>query len=111
MNPDDTAGDLAAIIFNALSTERRVTFENDLPGLFVYVTWLNNGYTIGASFNGVTGEYLAWYNRSSKGDSTEFLAAAIFHKLADRHARQNLPVELYKALYATPTTWTETGAS
>ena len=97
MNNDDTAGDLAAIIFNALSSDHPVTFEHVLPGQFVYVTV---GYSIGASFNGVTGEYLAWYNSGSKGDFTEFLAAAIFHKLADRHARQNLPVNLYEALYA-----------
>ena len=99
MNNDDTAGDLAAIIFNALSTGYPVTFEHVLPGQFVYVTWLNNGYTIGASFNGVTGEYLAWYNSGSKVDFTEFLAEAIFHKLADRHARQNLPAKVYEALY------------
>lgn len=108
MNNDDTAGDLAAIIFNALSTsDLPVTFEHDLPGLFVYET---DGLSIGASFDGVTGEYLAWYNSGSKGvrrrtkvlaaDFTEFLAPAIFHKLADMHARQNLPVELYEALYA-----------
>ena len=100
MNNDESAGDLAAIIFNALSSsDRPVTFEHVVSGQFVYVTWLNNGFTIGASFNGVTGEYLAWYNSGSKGDSTEFLAAAIFHKLADMHARQNLPVNLYEALY------------
>ena len=93
MNNDDTAGDLAAIIFNALSSDLPVTFENVVSGQFVYVT---DGYSIGASFNGVTGEYLAWYNSGY----TEFLAAAIFHKLADRHARQNLPVNLYEALYS-----------
>lgn len=99
MNNDDTAGDLAAIIFNALSTERRVTFEHVLPGQFVYTTVGDNGIAIGADFYGVTGEYLAWYNSGSKVEFTEFLAASIFHKLADRHARQNLPVNLYEALY------------
>ena len=98
MNNDDTAGDLAAIIFNALSSDLPVTFELVLSGQFVYVTGLD-GFSIGASFNGVTGEYLAWYNSGSKVDFTEFLAEAIFHKLADRHARQNLPAKVYEALY------------
>ena len=99
MNNDDTAGDLAAIIFNALSTDLPVTVEHILPGQFVYRTALDNGFTIGANFNGVTGEYLACYVRGSEVNFTEFLAASIFHKLADMHARQNLPVELYEALY------------
>ena len=98
MNSDETAGDLAAIIFNALSSDRLVT-EHVLPGQLVYRTTLDNGFSIGASFSGVTGEYLACYVRGSKVEFTEFLAASIFHKLADRHARQNLPVNLYEALY------------
>ncbi len=99
MNNDDTAGDLAAIIFNALSPDLPVTVEHVLPGQFVYRTALDNGFTIGANFDGVTGEYLACYYSGSKVDYTEFLAAAIFHKLADMHARQNLPANLYEAFY------------
>ena len=98
MNNDDTAGDLAGIIFNALSSDLPVTFEYFLPGQFVYTTCLD-GFSIGAGFDGVTGEYFAWYSSGSKSDYTEFLAAAIFHKLVDMHGRENLPVELYEALY------------
>ena len=102
MNTDDTAGDLAAIIFNALaSSDLPVTFEHVLPGQFVYRATFDNGITIGASFSGVTGEYLACYKRGSEVEFTEFLAASIFHKLVDMYGRENnLPVNLYEAFYA-----------
>ena len=99
MNNDDTAGDLAAIIFNALFTDHPVTFECAVSGLFVYTTALDSGFTVSAYFNAVAGEYIACYNNGIDVDSTEFLAASIFRKLADRHARQNLPAKVYEALY------------
>ncbi len=100
MNNDDTAGDLAAIIFNALPSDLPVTFEHVVSGLFVYTTVLDNGFTISAYFNAVAGEYIACYNNGIDVDSTEFLAESIFRKLADRHARQDLPAKVYEALYA-----------
>ena len=96
MNNDDTAGDLAAILFNALFTDPPVTFECAVSGLFVYTTALDNGFTVTACLNAITGEYIACYNNGINYDSTEFLAAAIFHKLADMHARQKrLPAKVY----------------
>ena len=103
MNNNDMVSELASLIFRVLSAERRVTFENGLPGLFVYTTALDNGFSISARFNGVTGEYLASYfttHCNAERDSTEFLAESVFRKLADRHARQNLPAEVYERLYA-----------
>lgn len=99
MNNDETAGDLAAIIFNALFTDHPVTFEHVLPGQFVYVTLLDNGFAVSAYFNAVAGEYIASYNNGIDNDSTEFLAESVFRTLASRHARQNLPAEVYEALY------------
>ena len=99
MNPDDTAGDLAAIIFNALSTDYPTTCSNVMPGLFVYTTTLDNGFTVSAYFNAIAGEYVTSYNNGIVNDSTEFLAESVFRTLANRHARQNLPAKVYEAFY------------